>query len=290
MWVIAAWTGHIDARAENNMDAWIEVGGDRGYVRHYVLDVGDSFGIAFPGSQLLSQSFGVSYYLDLQHIAEDFFSLGFIDRPYFDAPRGPAGDVLGWFDVERFDPETWRVGYPNPAFDRATERDRAWMARILGRFTEAHIRAAVDEGHFSEPRVANELVRILLGRQRRILERYLTRLSPLAFPDVEGGELCLRDLAIESELRDPETRRYGARAWAGWPPREHSWLRTSAHDGTVCLSLPDAGGERDYWVIDVVAETIGRERAAPLRVHLYQLGASSYRVVGLERPSDASAP
>jgi hypothetical protein len=40
-----------------------------------------------------------------------------------------------------------------------------------------------------------------------------------------------------------------------------------------------------YWVVDVVAETVGRERTAPARAHLYQLGPSDYRVVGLERPS-----
>ena len=288
MWVLAAWTNHIDARAENNMDSWIEVGEGQGYLRHYVLDVGDSFGIAYPDSDLLSESFGVSHYVDLPHIGEDFLTLGIIDRPYFDAPRGPAGDVLGWFDVERLDPEAWRVGYPNPAFERATERDRAWMARILGRFTEEHLRAAVGVGRFSRPLVTDELVRILRGRQRILLERYLTRISPLAAASVHGGELCLTDVAIESGLRDARRRRYSAHAQLGWPTRSHSRPRAHAEAGRACLSMPSEPASSDapvYWVVDVVAETVGRERTAPARVHLYQLGPDDYRVVGLERPN-----
>src|SRR5690606_1833352 len=142
-------------------------------------------------------------------------------RAYFMAERGPASDVLGFYDVERFHPDEWRNGYPNPAFERATERDRAWMARIISRFTEEHLRAVVAEGRFSRALTGNELVRILRGRQRRILERYLTRLSPLAFPEVRGGELCLRDLMIEAHARTPRRRRYHARTFRGWPAEPH---------------------------------------------------------------------
>ena len=290
MWVLSAWLNHIDTRAENNMDVWIERG-DRGYLRHYVLDAGDSFGQFFPPSPLLSQSFGLSNYLDLGHIAEDFLSLGAIDRGYFGAERGPAGDVLGFYDAERFEAEGWRNGYPNPAFDRATERDRAWMARIIAAFTEDHLRAAIDSGQFSRELTRSELLRILLERRRRLLERYLIRLSPLTHPEVTGTTLCLADIAITSGLRSPNARRYVARAWRDWPREERSTderpIEITADGGRVCLDLPPAAGLGfpRYQVVDVVARTEGRERSGPARVHLYQIGLAEYRVVGLERPN-----
>ncbi len=294
MWVLSAWLNHIDTRAENNMDAWIEVGDEDadgrrlGYLRHYVLDAGDSFGQVFETSLLLSQSFGLSNYLDLGHIAEDFLSLGIIDRSYFGATRGPAGDVLGYYDAARFDPEGWRNGYPNPAFDRATERDRAWMARIIARFSDEHLRAAIASGRFSSPTTRSELFRILLERRARLLERYLIRLSPLAHPEVVGDQLCLSDLALESGLRFAAERRYAAAVWRDWPSEGRAPIEAGRVRDRVCMQLPsDAAASPSnpvYRVVDVVARTLGRERSAPARVHLYQVGPGAFRIVGLERP------
>ena len=288
MVVLSAWLNHIDSRAENNMDAWIEVG-DGGYLRHYVLDAGDSFGQVFPSSLLLSQSFGLTNYVDLRHIAEDFLTLGVIDRPYFGARRGRAGDVLGYYDVERFDAEGWHNGYPNPAFDRATERDRAWMARIIASFTDEHLRAAIASGRFASLTTASELFRILRGRRRRILERYLVRLSPLTAPRVEGATLCLTDLALRVGLRFEDGRRYEARAWDDWPREGRRPATVSrGRSGEVCVALPSFEGASPaaprYRVVDVVAQSIGHPPSAPARVHLYQLGPREFRVVGLERP------
>lgn len=282
MYVLSAWLNHIDTRSENNIDTWIETGDGRGYVRHYVLDVGDSFGQIFPMSMILSQSFGLSHYLDFQHMMEDFITLGIAERPWYGAERGPAADVLGFYDVERFDPNDWRNGYPNPAFERASERDKAWMARIIARFSEEHIRAVVAMGRFSRQETTDELVRILLGRQRRLLERYLTRLSPLTFPETRGNRLCLRDLALESGLR--EDRRYAALAYPGWPTTERVVPLRAERDGTrACVELPSQPDE-EYWVVDVLARSEGHEPTGPARVHLYALGAGGYRAVGLERP------
>src|SRR5690606_13722080 len=122
--------------------------------------------------------------LDFEHILIDFITLDTISRPWFDARHGAAGVTLGYYDVFRFTPDAWRPGYPNPAFDRLTEGDAAWMARIVARFTDEHVRALARQGLFLDPVVESELARILMGRRDKILERYLTRLSPLTWPDV----------------------------------------------------------------------------------------------------------
>jgi len=288
MYTISAWLNHIDSRAENNMDVWIEDEQGLGYLRHYVLDAGDSLGQIFDVSLLLSQSFGLSHHVDFGHMAEDFLTLGFVNRAWYDAPRGREAEVFGFFDVERFDPDDWRNGYPNPAFDQATERDRAWMARILARFTDAHLLAAIDAGRFSRASTRAELFRILRGRRRRVFERFLTKLSPLTYPEVDGATLCLDDLAIESGLRFDTHRRYRAEAWRDWPREGVEPVQARRVGTQVCLQVPlfEDASEQDprYRVIDVWGRTIGHDGEGPARVHLYQTGPETLRVVGLERP------
>ncbi|UJR85680.1 hypothetical protein [Sandaracinus amylolyticus] len=297
MYVLSAWLNHIDSRAENNFDAWVAAGDDesRGYVRHYILDVGDSFGLIWERSDELTRRFGHSHYADLEHIGVDLLTLGLLERPYREDASDRPHPVFTYYNVEDFHPDDWRNGYPNPGFERRTERDMAWMARIISQFHDEQLRALIATGMFSEPSVARDLERILRGRQRKILERYLTRLSPLAFPQVvaegERSWLCMRDLAVESEIRDAWDRRHRASAWLDWPyggpAVEVEQRRTDEH---VCALLPDldvtpVGAPRPppYLVIDVVASTPGRETTGAASVHLYQTGPNEYRIVGLRR-------
>ncbi len=292
MEVAAAWVNHIDARAGSNFDAWVSTDGTHGYVRHYVLDVGDSFGLVFDGSDELMRRFGHSYYFDAEQIVVDLFSLGLVDRPYREHDGERVHPVFTYYDTEHFTPDEWHSGYPLPAFERRTEHDAAWMARILSQISADHLRAMVATGMFSDPSVAGDLVRILRGRQRLILERYLTRLSPLAFPEVvaERGRswLCLRDLAIEAGIRSQPTREYRITASVDWPdggdPIE---LEHGRADGRVCAVLPEieraSARSPRYLVVDVVAGTPERETTGAASVHLYQTGPSRYRIVGLRR-------
>ncbi len=299
MYLLAAWTDHVDSRQENTMAAWMaEDGAAEGYVRHYMIDFGDCFGVIHAWDDLVRR-LGHSGYLDFEHIIVDFLTLDMLPRPWFAARHGPAGRTLGYYDVFRFVPDQWRPGYPNPAFDRHTERDAAWMARILSRFTDEQLRALARQGRFEDPVVEQELASTLIGRRDRILERYLTRLSPLTAPEVretgDGAEVCLHDLAVESGVRPRTGRRYGARAWAGDALAELERPRVRLDEGArVCVRLPlVAGATREaprYVVLDVLAQTMGRETTGPARVHLYALGPEAMTVVGLERPERAEVP
>lgn len=292
MYVLAAWTDHIDSRQENTLAAWMKTGpADAGYVRHYMIDFGDTLGITFVWDEL-AQRFGHSGYFDVPHMAQDYITLGLLDRPWHHAAFGKAGKELGYYDGRRFVPDKWRPGYPNPAFQRHTERDAAWMTRIIARFKAAHVAALAERGRWTQPIITSELTRILLERRRRILERYLTKLSPLTWPKVQGRALCMQDLAVWSGIRTAARRRYGARAWAGQrlnavkvgapEPRDEAW---------VCVELPrvEAGSEPSYLVVDVDASTEGSDRPGPARAHLWMTAAGP-RLVGLERPSGRGAP
>ena len=94
MFVLAAWTDHIDSRQENTLAAWMtEDDQPDGYVRHYMIDFGDCFGIVHEWEYLVRR-FGHSGYLDFEHIVTDWLTLDMFSRPWFEAQEGPAGRTL----------------------------------------------------------------------------------------------------------------------------------------------------------------------------------------------------
>jgi hypothetical protein len=295
--LLAAWINHFDAREQNTLASFIQPKGKEGggYVRHYMLDFGDTLGSMWSWDGI-SRRLGHAHYFDFAEVGRDFVTLGIPRRPWDRAQLGPAGKPLGYFDVERFEPEHWKPGYPNPAFAHMTEQDAAWMARILARFGDAHVKALVETGRLENPVVRAELERILLGRRDALLARYLESRSPLTLPRVVardgGAQLCLEDLVVTAHRAEPAARRYRAQAWAGeslraLPAPQARGSADAAQD--VCVSLPgELGGSEGkpaYLVVDLEAGA-----APPVRVHLYHLGAERFRVVGLERPERADAP
>jgi hypothetical protein len=301
--VISAWLNHFDSREQNTMSTWLAVNKDDkesspGHVRHYYIDLGDCFGSEWDWDDI-SRRLGHANYLDLGYVAEDFLTLGIIERPWDRARRSKEGDIFGYFSARDFKPDIWRGGYPNPAFARMTELDGAWAARILARFTPANVEAAVRVGDFTQERHTRYLIDQLLLRQRAILDRYLAGLSPIADVRVSGNaELCGLDLARARGLSKPAGFRDSARlyAYAG----EELDLRASplvrpAADGSVCVSLPsvaEAGGVPDdaasrYVIVDIQ----NGFSKGPLRAHLYDLGPlRGYRLVGIERPASVDPP
>ncbi|PKN59402.1 MAG: hypothetical protein CVU56_00735 [Deltaproteobacteria bacterium HGW-Deltaproteobacteria-14] len=285
--VLAAWVNHFDSREQNTLDMWIATAQGRGFVRHHYIDFGDCFGSLWQWDSL-SRRWGHSYFFYPQHILADLFTFGALVRPWDDTEFGPGGDVLGYYDVERFDPDAWFNEYPNPAFSRMTERDAAWMARIIARFSVTRIDALIETGKLHDDTVREQLRTALLGRRKKILDRFLTALSPLADPRVVGGELCLTDLAVASATVATEARSYSGRAWVADQRAPVTLSPRTPAAATVCVTLPEVAGDGPrYLIVDVHANAL--RPGPPVRVHLYQHGAAELRIVGLERP-ESPAP
>jgi hypothetical protein len=283
--LIAAWTNHWDSREQNTLAMWVETRAGQGYVRHHLLDFGDCFGtFAGPNATVVKRR-GHVHWFEPSQVVTDFVTLGLIQHPWDEAKLGPTGAFLGYYDVELFDPESWSPNYPNPAFGRMTERDAAWMARIIAQMDERDLRAAVSAAQLDRVH-SDEWVRVLMGRRQKILARYLTRISALAQPKLvangEHASLCVRDLALEARV--VETPHYRARI-----ARDGSWQRTQpALDaaGRVCVRLPvslSASALRPaYFAVEIATES-GALPARPARFHLYQKGSASYLLAGIER-------
>ena len=287
--LVAAWLHHFDAREQNSMDAWIAADpknpeASPGFVRHYYLDTSDSLGSEWDWDGI-SRRMGHSYLLDWGDIGFDFITLGMVERPWERVVRGR--EMFGYYHWDDFDPDKWLNEYPNPAFGRATERDNAWMARILSRFDYADLQALAALGKFTEQDATDYIAKALEMRLRKIAERYLLNLSPIADLRVEGKDtLCALDLARRRQVRPDAQFHYGAEARSA---RGRQALRVDVKSaGGLCTTLPHVAGDGgapdgDPSRYVVVRLTNGASKG-PLEAHLYDLGPSrGYRVVGLER-------
>ena len=289
--VLASWIGHVDCREGNSLDAWVPdtkggaLDSSPGHVVHYQIGTSAAMGNVWDWDPI-SRRFNYAYILDWGDLASNFFTLGAAPHVYDHVQKAPGQEMFGYWNVADFDPDAWKNEYPNPAFDRMTERDAAWMARILARFTPAMVRTLAEMGKLSEPSTTDYLESVLEGRLEKILERYLTRLSPMAGVHVEGRErLCATDLADARTLRLPTAFHYTARWMDG------RFLPLARDGSSVCVALPHVAP--DGGPADDAAERYVRVRLedgvarGPLLAYLYDLGpARGYRLVGLERPEE----
>jgi hypothetical protein len=290
--LLAAWINHFDAREQNTMAVWMaddkkNADSSPGYIRHYYLDVSDSFGSEWDWDGI-SRRLGFSYYLDLEHVGEDFATLGLLHRRWLTVEKPKDGEIFGYYRADDFEPAKWRAGYPNPTFDRMTERDGAWMARILARFTPEQLAAIVKVGQFSQKKHEQYLYDTLIERQRRVLRRYLGKLSPVTDLSVTGARVCGVDLARKSGLFAAGDFRYEAALLDDAGEKTKDLTATPSDEGGVCIELPSSSPDGGLPDNDPQRYRVVRlhnaQAPGALWVHLYDLGPQRGHVLaGIER-------
>ncbi|MFT6144533.1 MAG: hypothetical protein ACJAZO_005391 [Myxococcota bacterium] len=296
--LLSVWLNHFDSREQNTLAAFMTEGGsEAGHIRHYMLDFGDCLGSRWETSdEMLSRRFGHSYYFDFTHILEDTLSLGLVKREW-DRISTEDHPVWGTFDVTPLDPREYKGGYPNSAFMRMDDGDAAWMARVIGRFTDEHIAAIVDAAQLPNPEHARDIERMLRGRLDTIVGEYLTTRSPLVDPVIDGNKVCAVDLAHQAALT--EDTQYHANVYRpdSRTPTFSGPADTWGEHG-LCLdmsdrerpesSLPNNARER-YVMVDLIADPVEQDARPPLRLHLYDT-EQGLILAGIERPDDDRPP
>jgi len=144
-----------DSRGPNSLDMWVTENG-RSFVRHYLLDYNAILGAGANGSRAYQTGF--EYYVDFGVMGRHLASLGLEPFPW-EHSVDPHMPSVGFVESKVFDPAGWRPDYPNPSFDDRTERDIRWGAKIVGGFTDDHIRSVVAAAHYTDPRAAEYITR-----------------------------------------------------------------------------------------------------------------------------------
>ena len=126
-------------------------------------------------------------------------------------------------------------------------------------------------------------------RLRRIVDRYLFRLSPLADVRAEGeSRICATDLARRRAARPERAFRYTATAYRKSGAR--ALHVETGPGGKLCMDLPhEASASAPQGDVSryVVVRVANGAAAYPLLAHFYDMGARGYRLVGLERADSA---
>jgi hypothetical protein len=173
--VFGAWTNLVDMKAGNTLDMLVSDNG-RDVVRHYLQDVGSTFGTGATGPREFDEGWEHLYEGDL--VWKRLVSLGFFIRPWQTVPytENPA---IGRFEGTEFDPTTWRPRVPTAAFRHARPGDLFWAARRVMAFPDPMIRAIVKAGEYSDPEAERHLADVLIQRRDKIGAAYLVAVNPI---------------------------------------------------------------------------------------------------------------
>jgi hypothetical protein len=205
--VFGAWTNLTDLKAGNTLDTLVYVNG-RWVVRHYLQDVGSTFGMGANGPHDWDEGF--EYFYQGHSSRRRLLSLGFALSPWQTTPYTVYPSV-GRFESEAFDPEEWKPHAPTTAYIEMLPDDAFWAARRVAAFDDDLIRALVHTGQFSDPVAERHLAAILMQRRDKIALAYLTAINPLIDPRLSvDGELAFDNAAVDHAVAKPPDAYRGA--------------------------------------------------------------------------------
>jgi hypothetical protein len=284
---IFAWLDHSDIKEDNTVDVYVEdpERPDVHYVVHYLVDFGKALG-AQPYMNCLRVGPGPRD--SMASGARSLISLGILQPTSIRCRTLEVPSVA--LVADDFQPGRWR---PNTlSYFPILEHDRFdgfWGAKIVMRFTRAHLEAAVGEARYSDPRAPGMVVDRLVRRQRATARYWFDRVDPLdRFEVLDRGQswrLCFEDLAIAYRLVGVEGSRYRTRVFdfAGEATGQARRV-AAAGGGRICIDrLVPAAGADSYTIVELVTER--GERSFPgVLVHLARApGNGAPRVIGIRR-------
>jgi hypothetical protein len=186
-------------KAGNTLDTLVEVDG-RKVVRHYLQDVGSTFGSSAIGDRDWDEGYDYLYQGRPLLIRAIFFGL---PLPAWATVKYPEVAAIGRFEGEAFDPRAWKPRAPTGAFLRARPDDAFWAARRVAAFSDAMIQAIARTGEFSDPRAASALADVLIQRRDAIARAYLPAVNPVVDVALAAdGVLTFRNAAVDARAAD----------------------------------------------------------------------------------------
>jgi hypothetical protein len=272
--VIGSWMNDADRRAANTLDMYVGAEGRR-YLKHYLIDMGSTFG----SNNLMPHlpKYGNEYVWDPRTILRSLVSLGFYRKPW-EEPLPMPYPALGYFENQTFDAGSWVPTYPNPAFERCTNRDGYWGAKIVMSFGDQEIRAMVGQGRYSDPGAAAELTRLLSQRRDMIGRYWFGRVNPLDRFAFEGEELVFADLAVEGGLEEGGSYQYR------WLDAEGHWLGPPQVAETPRLPLEPGMEAGQYRGCELRTRRPGQPSWSKYtRVYFYKWPDGRFQLVRVER-------
>ena len=144
--VFGAWTNLTDLKAGNTLDTLVTTDG-RSLVRHYLQDVGSTFGMGANGPHDWDEGF--EFFYETDPMVRRLATFGFWLSPW-QTVAYKMYPATGRFESEALDPPGWKPHVPMRAFIEMLSDDAFWAARRVAAFDDDLIRAIVHTGAFSD--------------------------------------------------------------------------------------------------------------------------------------------
>jgi len=151
------------------------------------------------------------------------------------------------------------------------------------------IRAAVHEGHYSDPNAEKYLGDVLIKRRNKIASIYLTAVNPVVSPGLDAnGRLTFENAAVAAGVASgPATYR------ASWLRFDNATGETQpiaeTRSSTTSIDAPTGlpTGAGTFVAVDIAVDSAGHPTwVRPVRTY-FQRQAGGWKLVGLERMPDA---
>jgi len=284
--VFGAWTNLVDMKAGNTLDTLITDNG-KGLVRHYLQDVGSTFGTGANAPREYDE--GWEYLFEGDKAMKRLITLGFFVQPWqtVNYTEHPA---IGRFEGVEFDPPDWKPRVKTAAFVRARADDNFWAARRVMAFPDDMIRAIASAGQYHDEAAAKLLADVLIQRRDKIGKAYLNAINPVINLALDGSDtLTFQNAAVEAHVADEPASGYTIRWFTfdnatGNTTPIGSPTATTDRRAKAPGGLPSAAGA----IVKVqIAATDPAHApwAAPVDAY-FRRGASAWVLVGIDRMPD----
>jgi hypothetical protein len=283
--VFGAWTNLVDMKAGNTLDVVVTEQG-RSVVRHYLQDVGSTFGTGALGPREWDE--GHESLFDRGSTWRRLVTFGFFLQPWQTIPYTEYASV-GRFEAEFFDPVKWQPRVPMPAFLNARADDNFWAARRVMAFSDELIRAMVRTGQYSDPAAEAHLADVLIARRNRIGRAFLPAVNPIVAPLIDaGGILTFRNAAVDAGVAGPPAAYQSTWFTFDNSTRESRQIGEAVSATTrieAPVDLPAAPGA--FIRVELGASAADHAAwAEPVQIY-FRRAASGWTLVGFERLPDA---
>ncbi len=276
--VIGSWINDVDRRAANTLNYYVTDERGRRYIKHYLIDMGSTLGSGTVEPH--PPKSGYEYLWDPRTVGLSLFALGLYKKAWED-PLPMKYLSLGYFENKTFHPGRWAPDYPNPAFERCTNRDGYWGAKIVMSFSDEDVAAMVRTGRLSDPGAEAELTRLLIERRDMIGRHWFGRINPLDRFAVDQNGIRFEDLAVRGRLASASetTYRYcllNAQGKAAGPERD---LR-----GETFIPIETGLPPKQFYGYEVRTLRAGQTAwSRYTRVYFYVPEPGRYQIVRVER-------
>jgi hypothetical protein len=258
-------------------------------IRHYLQDVGSTFGVGANGPHDWNE--GWEFLYDGGPSRKRFFTFGFGLSPWQTADYADY-PAVGRFEGDAFDPETWKPRVPTAAYYEMRDDDAFWAARRVMAFTNDTIKAVVKVGQFSDPKAEQYLADVLIKRRDKIGQAYLTKINPVVDPALDGaGVLTFGNAAAQYGFASPP-RGYTATWYAfdNATGESKRFEETTSTEGRMQKPAAAAGGPGTYLRVDIAVDHPQHPNwKQPVQAYFLRQ-AAGWKLVGLDRHVGQPAP